>query len=113
MYVAAFNGSARKNGNTSYYIQKVFEALKAAGHECEEVSLAGKVKRGCTACLSCREKGLEECVYDDDIINECIAKMKKASALIIASPTYFSDMTAETKALIDRSGYVARGSGTF
>lgn len=113
MYVVAFNGSAREGGNTSYYIHRTFEALEAAGHECEEVSLAGKVVRGCTACMSCREDALEECTYDDDIVNECIGKMKKAAAIIIASPTYFSDMTAETKALIDRAGYVARGSGKF
>ncbi len=113
VYVVAFNGSAREGGNTSRYIAETFEPLREAGHECEEVNLAGKVVRGCTACLSCREDGLADCIYDDDIVNECIEKMQRASAIIIASPTYFSDMTAETKALIDRAGYVARGNGNF
>ncbi len=113
MYVIAFNGSAREGGNTSYYIQQTLKPLREAGHECEEVSLAGKVARGCTACLGCREEGRDDCIYDDDIVNECIGKMRRAAAVIIGSPTYFSDMTAETKALIDRSGYVARGNGNF
>ena len=113
MYVVAFNGSAREGGNTSYYIQSCLTPLREAGHECEEVSLAGKVVRGCTACLGCREEGMDECSYDDDIVNECIEKMRRAAAIIIGSPTYFSDMTAETKALIDRAGYVARGNGNF
>lgn len=113
MYVVAFNGSARPEGNTNYYIEKTFAPLREAGHECEAVNLAGKIARGCTACLSCREENPGECVYNDDIVNECIQKMSKASAIIMASPTYFGDMTAEIKALIDRTGYVARGGNNF
>ncbi len=113
MYVVGFNGSARPKGNTSYFIEKTFEPLRAAGIECEQVSLAQKVIRGCTACLNCRETGSGRCVFEDDIVNECIEKMEKADAIIIGSPVYFSDITAETKALIDRAGYAIRGSGNF
>lgn len=112
MYIVAFNGSARKDGNTAYYIKKTFEPLQSAGHTCEMVQLAGQVIRGCTACMTCRkEETAGKCVYDDDIVNDCIDKMRKASVILIGSPTYFSTLTAETKALIDRAGYVARGSG--
>ncbi|MCF7949734.1 MAG: flavodoxin family protein [Spirochaetia bacterium] len=110
MYVVAFNGSARPEGNTAFFIEKAFEPLRAAGVECERVSLAGGVVRGCTACMTCRETGDGRCVYDDDIINTCIEKMKRADAIIIGSPVYFSDITSETKALIDRAGYAIRGS---
>jgi multimeric flavodoxin WrbA len=37
--------------------------------------------------------------------------MAGASAIIIGSPTYFSDLTPETKAVIDRAGYVSRCDG--
>ena len=48
-----------------------------------------------------------QCVVDNDIFNETMAKMVKADAIILGSPTYFADVTAELKALLDRSGYVA------
>ena len=110
MYVVGFNGSARPGGNTSYFIETAFGPLRAEGVECEQVSLAQKIIRGCTACMSCREDGGGRCVFDDDIINGCIEKMEKADAVILGSPVYFSDITAETKALIDRAGYAIRGS---
>ena len=44
-------------------------------------------------------------------MNEYITKMIEADCIIIGSPTYFSNVTTEVKALIDRSGYVCRGNG--
>lgn len=111
MYVVAFNGSARKDGNTAFFIEQTFAPLREEGIECEMVQLAGHEVRGCTACLGCRQDGNDRCTQYDDIVNECIDKMEKADAIIIASPVYFSDITSETKALIDRAGYVARGNG--
>ncbi|MCU0845396.1 MAG: flavodoxin family protein [Spirochaetes bacterium] len=110
MKVVAFNGSPRKQGNTSILIKKVFAGLEAAGIECELVHIGGKPVRGCTACGKCRERRDRRCSIDTDIVNECIEKMLAADGIIIGSPTYFAGVTAETKALIDRSGYVARGN---
>jgi len=45
-----------------------------------------------------------------DIINECIEKMTEADGIILASPTYFADVSTEMKALIDRAGYVAKAN---
>ncbi len=111
MRVVAFNGSPRPDGNTSRLIHYVFEPLEKAGISCELVNLAGKVSKGCTACLHCRQTLTRSCVIKDDIINECIEKMVEADGILIGSPTYFANVTAETKALIDRVGYVCRGSG--
>ncbi len=112
MYVVGFNGSARRDGNTAFFIEKTFEPIRVAGIECEMVQLAGQVVRGCTACLGCREEGNDRCVQTEDIVNDCIDRMERADAIIIGSPVYFSDITAETKALIDRAGYVTRGNDT-
>ena len=111
MKVVAFNGSARKKGNTSILIQQVFSTLAEAGIETEEVSLAGQQIRGCTACYKCFENKDKRCVINNDCINANIDKMQAADAIILASPTYFADMTAEMKALIDRCGMVSRANG--
>ncbi len=110
MKVVAFNGSARKDGNTAILIRKVFCELEAEGIETELVQIAGKTIRGCTACRKCYENKDGRCVLDNDVVNECIEKMADADGIILASPVYFSDMTAEMKALIDRAGYVARAN---
>ncbi|MFH1965327.1 MAG: flavodoxin family protein [Acidobacteriota bacterium] len=48
---------------------------------------------------------------DRDIINSCIDLMVYSGAIVIGSPVYFSQMTTEAKALIDRCGYVAGANG--
>ncbi len=111
MKVIAFNGSARKNGNTAILINYVLGELEKVGIETEMIQLAGKTIRGCTACRTCFEKKNQRCKIDDDIVNGCIAKMIEADGIIFGSPVYFSDITAEMKALIDRAGYVGRANG--
>jgi multimeric flavodoxin WrbA len=51
------------------------------------------------------------CIQDKDMINQCIEKMAAADGIIIGSPTHFADLTPETKALIDRAGFVAMANG--
>ena len=114
MKVVAFNGSPHQEGNTRILINRVFRKLEEAGITCESVSLtAGEAIRGCRACMTCRETMDKRCVMDNDIINICIEKMLEADGIIIGSPTYFAALTPETKALIDRAGYVATANGKF
>ncbi|MBT3199882.1 MAG: flavodoxin family protein [Phycisphaerales bacterium] len=109
MKVVAFNGSGRKDGNTAMLIAEAFKPLEAAGIETEMIQLAGgKAIRGCTACYKCVENQDKRCVVGNDIVNECIEKMIEADGIILASPTYFADISAELKALIDRAGLVMR-----
>jgi len=110
MKVIAFNGSARKDGNTAILVNTVFKELKKAGIETEMVQLSGKKIRGCIACGKCYEKKDKRCVVTNDILNDCIEKMVAADGIILASPTYFTDVSTEMKALIDRAGYVARAN---
>ena len=110
MKVIAFNGSARRNGNTAILIREVFSELQEEGIDTEMVQLAGKTIRGCTACGKCFDNQNKRCAIDNDFANECIEKMVEADGIILASPTYFADVTAEIKALIDRAGYVSRAN---
>lgn len=110
MKVIAFNGSARKDGNTAILIKEVFKELEADQIETEMIQLAGKKIRGCIACGKCFENKNQRCAVDNDFTNECIEKMVDADGIILGSPTYFADVTTETKALIDRAGFVARAN---
>ena len=105
--VIAINGSARKDGNTAILIRRMFEELEKEGIETELVQLAGKTIRGCTACMKCFENRDRRCVLDDDIVNDCIGKMAGADGIILGSPVYFTDVTAQMKALLDRAGVVS------
>ena len=110
MKVGAFNGSARKDGNTAILVRRVFAELEKEGIETELVQFAGQTIRGCTACRQCFKNKDQRCAVQGDIANDCIAKMVAADGIILASPTYFADVSAEMKALIDRAGYVAKAN---
>lgn len=111
MKVVAINGSARKDGNTAILLKLALGEIEKQGIETELLQLAGKKIRGCTACYKCGELKSKRCSVTNDVLNEYIAKMEEANGILIGSPTYFSDVSAETKALIDRSGMVARANG--
>ena len=110
MKVVGFNGSARKDGNTARLIRTVFAELEKEGIETELFQLAKKKVGGCTACYTCFEKTDKQCHGRKDPINECIEKMIEAEGIILASPTYFADISPELKALIDRAGTVAKAN---
>ncbi len=111
MKVYAFNGSPRKDGNTTILIRNVFRELENEGLETELVQLSGKKIHGCIACYKCFENKDGRCSVKEDFANECIEKMIDADGIILGSPVYFADVTAEMKALIDRAGFVSLANG--
>ncbi len=111
MKVVAFNGSPHKEGNTSILINLVLEELAKEGIETEVVQVGGKKIRGCIACFKCLENLNQRCAVDNDILNECVGKMLEADGILLGSPVYFTDVTAEMKALIDRAGMVGATNG--
>jgi len=110
MKVVAFNGSARKDGNTAILLRRVLQVLEKEGIETELFQMAGQPIHGCTACKICRKVKNKQCKIVNDNVNLYIGKMAEADGIILGSPTYFSMMTPEMKALIDRAGFVARGN---
>jgi multimeric flavodoxin WrbA len=111
MKVVAFNGSARKDGNTAILIRRVLAVLESEGIETELIQLAEQQIRGCTACGVCYKVKNKQCKIVNDNVNLYIEKMAQADGIILGSPTYFSMMTSEMKALIDRAGFVGRANG--
>ncbi len=106
MKVIAFNGSPRRDGNTFSLINLVLAELQQEGIETELMQLGGKKIRGCMSCYKCFESKDRHCSIKNDVLNECIDKMLEAEGMILGSPTYFCNVSAEIKALIDRGGMV-------
>ena len=113
MRVVAYNGSPRKDGNTAILVRHVFEELEKEGIETEMIQLAGKPLSGCLGCYKCWQNRDQRCAQSGDEMNEYIAKMTQADGVIVASPTYYADVTAKTKALMERAGFVAKANGNL
>jgi multimeric flavodoxin WrbA len=111
MKVLGINCSPRKGGNTELLIKEVFKALEKEGIKTDFFQLGGKKVRGCIACMKCVKEKDGRCHQKNEVINECIKRMVKADAIIIGSPVYHADLSADTKALIEVASYSLGASG--
>ena len=91
MKILGISGSPRKEGNTSLLVERALGVCEKAGAETEFISLAG-LDIGYYVGGSQRD--------DADVVFE---SMKECDALIVGSPTYFASVSAQLKALFDRS----------
>ncbi len=111
MKVIAINGSPRSEGNTKKSLELIAKILREEGIDTEIVQLGGRLLHGCSACGGCAKMKNQKCSVTTDDMNDVLEKVYAADGLIIGSPTYFSNVTTETKAFIDRCGYVSRANG--
>ena len=113
MKVVAFNGSARKDGNTSILLGRVLRELEAQGIGTELVQLAGAKIHGCIACRTCSTRKDGRCGQADDDGNALIEMMVAADGILLGSPTYVADVSPGIKALMDRACLVTRANGAL
>lgn len=111
MKVLGINCSPRKGGNTELLIREVFKPLEEKGIRTDLFQIGGKKVNGCIACMKCRKKADGRCHQKNDVINECLALMEKADAVIIGTPVYFADLTGDAKAFLEVAGYALRAAG--
>ena len=104
MKVLALNGSARKNGNTDILIGRIFEKLHAAGIETEAAQFAGNIIQPCRACFACGGKG--NCVQQQDDFQIVFEKMKVADGILLGSPVYSANISANMQAFLERAAVV-------
>lgn len=104
MKVLAVNSSARKDGNTAILISTVFEELDREGIETEMVQLSGKVIEPCKACWACG--GKRNCIHGKDPFREIFDKMIQADGIILGSPVYTANISANMQAFLERAGVV-------
>ena len=105
MKVLLINGSPRKSGNTYLALKEAAQELEKNGIETEIVGVGTKPVRGCIACSTCKTKGNNQCVFDDDICNEVSAKMAECDGLIVGSPVYYGQPNGTVIALVQRMLY--------
>lgn len=105
MKVLGINGSARKDGNTAILLNTVFEELQAAGIETELVEFAGKAIQPCKACWACG--GKRSCVHREDLFEEVFQKMVAADGIILGSPVYAANISANMQAFLERAAVVS------
>ena len=99
-YVLILKGSPRENGNSSTLAEQVAAGAKEAGAEVESISLHTLDIRPCDACDSCHETN-GVCVIKDDM-QALYPKLRRASAIVVASPIYWFTVSAQAKLCIDR-----------
>jgi multimeric flavodoxin WrbA len=111
--VVAFNGSARKGGNTAILLGYVLKELEKEGIETELIEMSGVTIHGCLACRKCSTKKDRRCSQTGDMGNAYIEKMEQADGILLGSPTYVTDVSPEIKALIDRASLVSKANGSI
>ncbi len=104
MKILAIVGSPHgMKGNTGRLLEEVLVGVQQAGGEAELVSLAESKVLPCVSCYACHKTGM--CVLKDDF-EEISAKLHACDGFIFASPNYIHHVTAQLKALFDRSSCI-------
>ena len=111
MHIVYLSGSPRKGGNSDTLAQYFLNYCQQRGATISAFQLNDLNYRGCQACDGCK-KSSETCVLNDDL-TEVLAQVAAADLLVLASPIYYGDVSAQLKAFIDRTysflkpGYIA------
>ncbi len=94
-------GSPRKKGNSAALARRAAAGAKAHGAQVEIFYLQDMNIQPCRACDACRKKKDMDCVLNDDM-GKLYPKLRKADAILIASPIYWFTVSAQTKLFMDR-----------
>ncbi|NTW34887.1 MAG: flavodoxin family protein [Syntrophobacteraceae bacterium] len=99
MRILGIEGSPRKNGNTEKLVKAVLQGAMEEGHDGEFLKLADMRISPCLGCIGCRETG--ECVIKDDM-SRIYEGFQAADAIVVGSPVYMWQVSAQTKMFLDR-----------
>ncbi|MBE0521882.1 MAG: flavodoxin family protein [Candidatus Methanoperedenaceae archaeon] len=104
MKIIGISGSPRARGNTEILVHEALKAASEMDAETEFISLVGKNIKPCNGCGTCyTEKSKGICAIKDDDLPGIYEVMRQSDGIIIGSPVYFLSVTAQLKALFDRS----------
>ena len=94
-------GSPRPNGNTADISAEFCREAELRGAQIDTYHLNKLSYRGCQACFACK-KSADRCVLQDDI-TPALDAMQEADVILLSSPVYYTDVTAQLKGFIDRT----------
>jgi multimeric flavodoxin WrbA len=106
MRILGISGSPKAGGNNDKLIEKVLDIALKRGFDTETVFISSSLIAPCTACGACAKEG-GKCPIDDSM-QIVYDKLVSADGIIVSSPVYFGTMTAQLKALCDRSVLLRR-----
>jgi multimeric flavodoxin WrbA len=101
MNIIGFSASPRKEGNTAWIINNILEGAKAEGAETQSWSFSDLDIKPCRGCLGCHTGGDRGCVINDDM-QQLYRAIEQADALVLGSPVYMGQMSAQAKIFTDR-----------
>ncbi|MGI9536105.1 MAG: flavodoxin family protein [Desulfocapsaceae bacterium] len=101
MKIVSLLGSPRRNGNSTQLADIVASVLEDKGNRVTRFFLNKLDFKGCQACYACKHKS-EICIVDDDLA-PVLEAVKEADVIIMATPIYWGDISAQLKAFIDRT----------
>lgn len=104
MNILAFNGSPRKNNNTSTLLNKSLEGAASQGASTELINLYDLNYKGCMSCFACKTKNGKsygKCPINDDL-KPIFKKIEEADAIILGSPLYAGTVTGEIHSFMER-----------
>lgn len=99
--VLIISSSPRKDGNSEQLCTEFMRGAKEAGNEAEMISLRGKKMNFCLGCEVCQKNG-GTCVHKDDV-PEILDQVLASDVLVLATPVYYYDFSAQMKTVIDRT----------
>lgn len=102
MKVLMLNGSAHQRGNTYDALEEIGKTLEQEGIEYEIFQMGGGPVRDCIGCGKCSEKG---CIFEDDLVNEFVAKAKEADGFVFGTPVYYAHPSGRVQSFLDRVFY--------
>lgn len=99
MRIVGFVGSPRKGGSTETVVKSILEGAASRGAETRLYNVAAMDIGGCVACMHCRKN--DGCSQKDDM-QKMYEEIASADAVVLGSPIYMFQVTAQMKAFIDR-----------
>ena len=103
MKVLAILGSPLKDGNTANLLNQYILGVNEGNRgdiEINEIYLHSKNIKNCNGCYWCKS-GNESCIIKDDMV-DIYSLIEKVDTIIIATPVFVFNMTAQTKSFLDR-----------
>ena len=99
--VLILSGSPRKGGNSDILCDQFAKGALEMGNEVEKICIAEKKIAPCSGCYFCKNNG-GRCVFNDDM-GDILQKIIDCDVLVLSSPVYFYSISAQLKAVIDRT----------